>query len=128
MEGPRLLSLVTVAAIALAAWLAWAALILYIGGVILPERQTRVDYGELVRTTGFAATPGLLQIFALFTPIAVPVFIVSWVWMLVAMVVAVRQALDFDKTSRALAVCIVTLGVVLATTLAVALAIERVVI
>ena len=127
-EGPRLITLVTVSAIALMTWLAWAALILYIGGIVLPERQTRVDYGELVRTTGFAATPGLFQVFALFTPIAVPIFIASWVWMIAAMVVAVRQALDFTSTWRALAVCIVTLSVVLATTLAVGLAFERVVV
>src|SRR6187401_3233410 len=74
-EGPRLLTLATVATVAVVTWLAWAALILYIGGTVLPERQTHVDYGELVRTTGFAATPGLLQVFALFTPIAVPMFI-----------------------------------------------------
>ena len=127
-EGPRLLSLVSVATIALISWLAWAALILYVGGMVLRDRQTKVDYGELVRTTGFAATPGLLQVFALFTPIAVPIFIVSWVWMIAAMVVAVRQALDFTSTWRALAVCVVTLSVVLATTVAIALVFERAVV
>jgi hypothetical protein len=127
-EGPRLLTLATVAMIAMLTWLAWAGLILYVGGTVLPERQTKVDYGELVRTTGFAATPGLLQVFALFTPIAVPMVIVSWLWMIAAMVVAVRQALDFSSTWRALAVCAVTLAVVLATTLAVGLALERVVV
>jgi hypothetical protein len=55
-------------------------------------------------------------------------FIVSWVWMIAAMVVAVRQALDFSSTWRALAVCIVTLAVVLATTLAVGLVFERIVV
>lgn len=124
--GPQPVNLVTTAAIALITWLAWAGLILYVGGIVLPERQTKVDYGELVRATGFAATPGLLQVFALFTPIAIPMFIVSWVWMIAAMVVAVRQALDFTSTWRALAVCVVTLAVVLATTVAVALAFERV--
>lgn len=126
--GPRLITLLTVAAVALFTWLAWAGLIQYVGGLVMPERQTKVDYGELVRTTGFAATPGLLQVFALFTPIATPVFIASWVWIIAAMVVAVRQALDFSSTWRALAVCIVTLAVVLATTLAVGLVFERVVV
>jgi len=127
-QGPRLVTLVVVAMIALFTWLAWAGLILYVGGIVLRERQTKVDYGELIRTTGFAATPGLLQVFALFTPIAVPIFIVSWVWMIAAMVVAVRQALDFTTTWRALAVCVVTLAVVFTTTLAVGLAFERVVV
>jgi hypothetical protein len=42
--------------------------------------------------------------------------VVSTVWMLVAMVVAIRQALDYHSTGRAIVVCIVTgmIGVVAA--------------
>ena len=97
---------------------------MYVGGLILPERQTKVDYGELVRTIGFAAAPGLFQLFALFTVVAVPVFVVSWVWMIAAMIVAVRQALDFQSTARAIGVCIVTLCLILTTTVAIALALQ----
>lgn len=124
LAGPTLINLVLIACVALATWLAWAGLILYVGGLILPERQTRVDYGELVRTIGFAAAPGLFQIFGLFTIITVPVFIVSWIWMLGAMIVAVRQALDFQSTWRAVGVCVVTLCLVLTTTVAIALALQ----
>jgi hypothetical protein len=123
--GPRFPDLLLFAGIAVAMWLAWASLILYVGGLILRERQTEVDYGQLVRTIGFAAAPGLFQVFALFTQIATPVFVVSWVWMFAAMVVAVRQALDFDNTWRALGVCAVTLSLVLATTAAIGLALQR---
>jgi hypothetical protein len=35
------------------------------------------------------------------------VFFAAWIWMLVAMVVAVRQALDYSGTGRAVAVCII---------------------
>jgi hypothetical protein len=42
---------------------------------------------------------------AIFTPIAGFVFLVSTLWMLVAMVIAVRQALDYCTTRRAIAVC-----------------------
>ena len=124
LAGPTFTSLALIAALALAAWLGWASLILYVGGLIMPERQTRVDYGELVRTIGFAAAPGLFQLFALFTVVAVPVFIVSWIWMLTAMVIAVRQALDFQSTWRAFGVCVVTLCLVLTTTVAMAMALQ----
>jgi hypothetical protein len=124
LAGPTLTSLALVTGVALATWLAWAGLILYVGGLILPERQTRVDYGELVRTIGFAAAPGLFQLFGLFTIITVPVFVVSWIWMLASMVVAVRQALDFQSTWRAIGVCVVTLCLVLTTTIAIALALQ----
>jgi hypothetical protein len=47
----------------------------------------------------------VLRILALISPIAGAVFLVCTVWMLVAMVVAVRQALDYSGTARAVAVC-----------------------
>ena len=125
LAGPRILGLLVVAVVAVVTWLAWAAMILYIGGLVLPEKETRVDYGELVRTTGFAAAPGVFQVFGLFTSISIPVFVGAWVWMLAAMVVAVRQALDFHSTWRAIGVCTVTLALVLLTTLAIGVALQR---
>ena len=74
---------------------------------ILPEPQTRSDVGELLRTTGFAAAPGLLRGLGFVPFLAVPVAIVVTFWMLAAMVVAVRQALDYRGTGRALVVCFI---------------------
>jgi hypothetical protein len=107
------------AVVSLMAWGAWALLTLQIGGRVLPEPQTSVDVGELLRTTGFAATPGILRVFGILPGVTIPVFVITSVWMLAAMVVAVRQALDYRSTGRAIAVC--ALGWVLAVALAVAL-------
>jgi len=94
--------------VALLGWAAWAFLVLQIGGRLLPEPQTRVDAGELLRTLGFATAPGLLRVFGLFLPsLAVPLFALTSVWMIVAMIVAVRQALDYTSTLRAIAVCVI---------------------
>ena len=117
--------ILAIAAATIAAWLAWASLILYVGGQAMKERQTRTTYSELLRTIGFAASPGILQALAIISPIAVPVFIITWLWMLAAMVVAVRQALDFKTTGHAVTVCVATLAVVLATWMALLLAFER---
>jgi hypothetical protein len=92
-------------ALALVAWAAWALLTYEIGVRILPEPQTRADIGELLRTIGFASAPGVLRVFGVFPGITVPVFVVTAVWMLVAMIVGVRQALDYTTTRRAVAVC-----------------------
>lgn len=97
--------LVGVAFIALVAWAAWAAITLHIGGRMFPEPGTKVDFGELARTLGFASAPGILRIFGLITPLAAPMFILTAIWMLLAMIVAVRQALDYKSTLRAVAVC-----------------------
>ena len=93
---------------ALLGWAAWALLVLQIGGRLLPEPQTRVDVTELLRTLGFATAPGLLRVFAIFFPfLALPLFGLTMAWMVVAMVVALRQALDYTSTTRAVAVCLI---------------------
>jgi hypothetical protein len=86
-------------------WSAWAYVTYLIGTRLLPTSETVADPGELLRTIGFSSAPGVLRVFDLISPIAGAVFLVGTLWMLVAMVVAVRQALDYPSTLRALAVC-----------------------
>jgi hypothetical protein len=100
-------------AISLVAWAAWALLVFEIGGRLMPEPDTRVDVGELLRTSGFASAPGLFRIFGIVPELALPVFILTTVWMLVTMVVAVRQALDYRSTARAIGVCVLGLALTL---------------
>ncbi len=88
-------------------WFAWSYLIFYIGTHWLAEPQTRSDYGELLRTIGFASAPGLIAIFGIIPGFYVIAFLVSAIWMLIATVIAVRQALDYSSTGRAIIVCVI---------------------
>lgn len=90
-------------------WLVWAALTYLIGAKLLPETQTRADAGELLRTIGFANAPCLLRIVGLIPGAADVVFYITGIWRLAAMVVAVRQALDYSSTWRAVVVCLIGL-------------------
>jgi len=92
---------------ALIGWFIWAALTYFIGTRILPEPTTRADVGELLRTTGFSSSPGLIRVLGLVPGITEIVFLVSGVWMLTAMIIAVRQALDYRSTFRAVGVCVI---------------------
>ncbi len=92
---------------ALIAWYVWAYITYFIGTKILPEPQTKADHGELLRTIGFSSSPGLLRILAIIPGIGGIIFMIASVWMLVAMVIAVRQALDYQSTLRAVGVCII---------------------
>lgn len=94
-----------ISAVALVAWAAWALITFEIGVRLLPLPQTRSDVGELLRTIGFATAPGCLRVLGVLPGVTIPVFAVSAIWMLAAMVVAVRQALDYQSTARAVAVC-----------------------
>lgn len=92
---------------ALAAWYIWAFLTYVIGTKLLPEAQTEADVGQLLRTIGFSSSPGLLRILGIIPGVTGIVFLGCAVWMLVAMVIAVRQALDYHSTGRAIAVCLI---------------------
>ena len=87
-------------------WLAWTWLVYHIGTRWLPGDATQADWGELLRTTGFATAPGVLRILGLVPEIRDAVFWLTSVWILAAFVLAVRQALDYEKTWRALVVCL----------------------
>jgi len=86
-------------------WWVWAGITNLIGTKLLPTAQTISDQGELLRTIGFSSAPGVLMLLCLVEPISGYVFGATLLWMLVAMVVAVRQALDYTSTLRAVAVC-----------------------
>lgn len=92
-------------ATALIAWVLWAGITWLIGTKFLATPETRSNMGELLRTTGFAATPGIIRIFGGFPVIGFLFDVVAGLWMLAAFVVAVRQALDYRSTGRALIVC-----------------------
>lgn len=92
---------------ALIGWLIWAYLVFYIGTKFLAEQDTHADYGELLRTIGFASSPGLLKILGIIPGLGPIIYIFAGIWMLVAMIIAVRQALDYKSTPRAVGVCII---------------------
>jgi hypothetical protein len=93
--------------ISLIAWFVWAYLTYFIGTRLLPEAQTKADYGELLRTIGFSSSPGLLRALGIIPLLGGILNLVVGIWMLVAMVIAVRQALDYKSTWRAAGVCLI---------------------
>jgi hypothetical protein len=106
-----------ISGLALVSWAAWAVVTFEIGTRLMPAPETRSDVGELLRTIGFASAPGILRVFGLAPGATLPAFAIAAIWMLCAMVVAVRQALDYTSTARAIAVC--ALGWALAIAMAV---------
>ena len=93
--------------LSLVSWYIWAYLIYLIGVKLFPEENTKADHGELLRTIGFSSAPGLIRVFG-FTPELMTItFIGGGIWMLVAMIIAVRQALDYQSTWRAVGVVVI---------------------
>ena len=78
---------------AILGWLLWSAITYLIGAKLLGGVAT---WGELLRTIGFAQSPGVLMIFGIIPLLGGLVRIVVAVWLLIAGIIAIRQALDFS--------------------------------
>lgn len=85
-------------------WLGGSVFAYMVGATFFSIPDTETDYSEVLRTVGFAFGPGLLRLLAFVPPPTVGFAVerVAELWMLLAGVVAVRQALDFT-TLRAIA-------------------------
>lgn len=78
---------------AVVGWLLWAAVTYVIGDKLLGGTAT---WGELLRTIGFAQSPGVFMIFGIIPILGGIVRVIVAIWLLIAGVVAIRQALDFS--------------------------------
>lgn len=87
----------------LVTWLAGSAFAFMVGASFLRGPETETDYPEVLRTVGFAYGPGILVVLAWLPPepVGVSMILLGRLWVLVASIVAVRQALDFT-TLRAI--------------------------
>jgi hypothetical protein len=92
--------------VALLAWYIWTFLTYIIGAKLFPVSQTSASHRELWRTLGFASAPGVFRVFGAIPGLTGIAFLVAAVWMLIAAVIAVRQALDYTNTVRAAGVCV----------------------
>ena len=90
--------------VAIAGWAIWAWIVYLIGTKILPSHTTHADWGQVARTVGFAQSPGIFRVLGVVPAVGLIIFLVVSIWMLVAMVIAVRQALDYTSTWRAIGV------------------------
>ncbi len=94
--------------LSLISWYVWAYIIYFVGVKLFPDKNTKSDHGELLRTIGFSSAPGLIRVFGITPDLMTVTFIGSAFWMLACMVVGVRAALDYTSLWRALGVVIVS--------------------
>jgi hypothetical protein len=92
---------------ALLGWFVWSYLIFFIGTRWLAGPETKADYGQVLRTVGFAAAPGLIAIIGILPFLYTLAILVSTIWMLVATIIAVRQVLDYQSIGRAVIVSMI---------------------
>jgi hypothetical protein len=94
---------------ALVGWWLFAYVIYLIGTKLMPEPETRADFGALLRAMGFANAPGVVKLLGIVPELRPLVIFVATVWVLVATVTAVRHALSYSSSWRAIGVCAIPL-------------------
>jgi len=93
--------------VSLISWYVWAYIIYFVGVKLFPEKNTKTNHGELLRTIGFSSAPGIIRVFGVTPDLMTVTFIGSAFWMLACMVVGVRSALDYKSLGRAFGVVVV---------------------
>jgi hypothetical protein len=73
----------------------------------MPEPATKADYPETFRVLGFAAAPGLASVITIIPILGWILMFLIWLWQIAAMVVAVRQVLDYSTTGKAIVVVLI---------------------
>jgi hypothetical protein len=95
--------------LALASWVLFSYVIYLVGGRLLPEPQTNANFKAILRAIGFAYAPGVLRLLGIVPELQAPALFVAFVWTLVATITAVRHALSYSGSWRAIGVCAVPL-------------------
>jgi hypothetical protein len=83
-------------------WLIWSGVTYLIGAHVFKGTAT---YGELLRTLGFAQAPGVFYVLGVIPGLGDLFELVVAVWILVAGIIAIRQALDIT-TGKAILVAV----------------------
>lgn len=92
----------------LAQWALWAFITYFVGTTsFFREPQTHASWGQLARTLGFAQSPSILRVLGIIPLVGPVIFVLTFFWQLAAMVIAVRQALDYHSTWRAVGVVVI---------------------
>jgi hypothetical protein len=109
-----LTTIVYSACLSLIGFLIWSLIVWVVGTKVMPEPQTKADYPETFRVLGFAAAPGLFSVLGIISVIPILGWLISiliycliWIWQVAAMVIAVRQVLDYTSTGKAVIVVLI---------------------
>jgi hypothetical protein len=87
-------------------WFIFSLLCFWLGTTLFKGPETKSTLGELMRTLGFAYAPGMLNIFSFIPLVGTMIPFATWIWTIIASVIAIRQACDFT-TGRAVGTALI---------------------
>jgi hypothetical protein len=88
----------------LVGWFAWVLITYFFGTTVFKGPEKDVSFGSLIRTMGFANSPGVVRILCFMPLIGWVITLLVGIWTLAAGVVAVMQTFEFTA-GKAMATC-----------------------
>jgi hypothetical protein len=92
----------------LISWFVWAYIVYFVGVKLFPDAKTKTTQSALLRAIGFSSAPGIIRVFGFNEDLMAVTFIGSAFWMLVCMVVAVNETLNYKSLWKALGIVIIS--------------------
>ncbi len=92
----------------LISWFVWAYIVYFVGVKLFPDTKTKTTQFALLRAIGFSSAPGIIRVFGFNEELMTVTFIGAAFWMLVCMVVAVKETLNYKSLWKALGVVIIS--------------------
>ena len=92
----------------LISWFVWAYIVYFVGVKLFPDAKTKTTQSALLRAIGFSSAPGIIRVFGFNEDLMVVTFVGSAFWMLVCMVVAVKETLNYRSLWKAFGVVIIS--------------------
>ena len=102
-------------------WVVGSAVLWVIGTRLMPGKNTKADLPQMMRVIGFAQAPGLFGLLAIIPVLGILIAFVVAIWQIAALVIGVRQALDYDDTVKAVIVCLIAWATMFVVTMLAAL-------
>jgi hypothetical protein len=102
--GAAVVGLILAVLIGVVSYYIWAYVTHFVGTSFF---KGTADVGEVLRTLGYANAPRVLAILSFIPCVGWLIALAGAIWALVAAVVAVRQAMDFDDTVTAIITVII---------------------
>jgi hypothetical protein len=85
----------------------WALVVWLVGTKLMPDPATKAEFPEAFRVIAFAAAPGVLGVITIIPLLGWLLMVLLWLWSIAAMVIAVKQVLDYTDTFKAVIVVII---------------------
>ena len=92
----------------LISWFVWAYIVYFVGVKLFPDSKTKTTQFAILRAIGFSTAPGIIRVFGFNEDLMTVTFIGSSFWMLVCMVVAVKETLNYKSLWKSFGVVIIS--------------------